>query len=151
MVLVSSLSMRIIPAPGSYSAVPHHEPSDVPASRRRGMSVSREQYHESDGTGTQSTAFETQHLGHIRTHSEASNVSPAVHDPDADETSSLVSKAASRDSVDPFDGVDVASHEGPDSHRHSDVRGLALLPRVEFWQLFLIMGLLSGIGLMTIK
>lgn len=78
-------------------------------------------------------------------------MSPAVHDPDADETSSLVSKAASRDSVDPFDGVDVASHEGPDSHRHSDVRGLALLPRVEFWQLFLIMGLLSGIGLMTIK
>jgi hypothetical protein len=34
---------------------------------------------------------------------------------------------------------------------YPDVRGFALLPKVEFWQLFLTMGLLSGIGLMTIK
>ena len=34
---------------------------------------------------------------------------------------------------------------------HVDIRGFALLPHVEFWQLFLMMGLLTGIGLMTIK
>ena len=34
---------------------------------------------------------------------------------------------------------------------HPDVRGLAMLRFVEFWQLFLTMALLSGIGLMTIK
>ena len=39
---------------------------------------------------------------------------------------------------------------GHDSHG-LDIRGLALLPRVEFWQLFLLLGLLTGIGLMTIK
>lgn len=33
----------------------------------------------------------------------------------------------------------------------ADVRGLAMLPKVEFWQLFLTMALLSGIGLMTIN
>ncbi|BDD60874.1 hypothetical protein MAP00_005964 [Monascus purpureus] len=32
-----------------------------------------------------------------------------------------------------------------------DVRGLAMLPKIEFWQLFLTMALLSGIGLMTIN
>lgn len=34
---------------------------------------------------------------------------------------------------------------------HPDIRGLAMLARVEFWQLFLTMALLSGLGLMTIK
>ncbi|KAJ5225963.1 hypothetical protein N7468_007188 [Penicillium chermesinum] len=34
---------------------------------------------------------------------------------------------------------------------HPDIRGLAMLRHVEFWQLFLTMALLSGIGLMTIN
>jgi MFS family permease len=37
-----------------------------------------------------------------------------------------------------------------ESH-HTDIRGLAMLRKIEFWQLFLSMGLLSGIGLMTIN
>ena len=32
-----------------------------------------------------------------------------------------------------------------------NLRGLALLPHPEFWQLFLMMGLMTGVGLMTIK
>jgi hypothetical protein len=36
------------------------------------------------------------------------------------------------------------------SHR-VDLRGLKLLTNLEFWQLFLIMAILAGIGLMTIK
>jgi hypothetical protein len=36
------------------------------------------------------------------------------------------------------------------SHR-VDIRGLRLLSSLEFWQLFSIMGILAGIGLMTIK
>jgi hypothetical protein len=34
---------------------------------------------------------------------------------------------------------------------HLDIRGFALLPHPEFWQLFLMLGLMTGIGLMTIK
>jgi hypothetical protein len=34
---------------------------------------------------------------------------------------------------------------------HLDIRGFALLPRAEFWLLFLMLGLMTGIGLMTIK
>ncbi|XRM38954.1 hypothetical protein ABZX51_002340 [Aspergillus tubingensis] len=45
---------------------------------------------------------------------------------------------------------DALSDVAPDSP-HPDVRGLAMLPKIEFWQLFLTMALLSGIGLMTIN
>lgn len=38
-----------------------------------------------------------------------------------------------------------------DEHPHLDVRGFALLPHAEFWQLFSMLGLLTGIGLMTIN
>jgi hypothetical protein len=32
-----------------------------------------------------------------------------------------------------------------------DVTGLALLYKIEFWQLWVLMGLLTGVGLMTVK
>jgi hypothetical protein len=61
------------------------------------------------------------------------------------EDSSLLS-----DPGDIIDDDDATSKKS--AHSHSvDVTGLALLPRPDFWQLFLLMGLLSGVGLMTIK
>lgn len=45
-----------------------------------------------------------------------------------------------------------------DSQSHStqrsqwiDVTGLELLSKIEFWQLWILLGLLTGVGLMTIK
>ncbi len=42
-----------------------------------------------------------------------------------------------------------------DNQRHSahslDVRGTAVLKKLEFWQLFVLLGTLGGVGLMTIK
>ena len=64
------------------------------------------------------------------------------------ESSSLISKSSAGDL--PSRGVvDVpdADHDSP----HIDIRGFALLPHAEFWQLFLMLGLMTGIGLMTIK
>ncbi|BCS26567.1 putative MFS transporter [Aspergillus puulaauensis] len=75
---------------------------------------------------------------------------------DIDELSSLVSKTPSRTSQDyfherdPEEDDDGLSDVAPDSHQR-DIRGLAMLNKVEFWQLFLTMALLSGIGLMTIN
>jgi hypothetical protein len=34
---------------------------------------------------------------------------------------------------------------------HVDITGFALLNRPEFWQIWILMGLLTGVGLMTIK
>jgi hypothetical protein len=68
-------------------------------------------------------------------------------DGDSDETSSLLSGPG--DIVDAEDD-DVASQKTHCSHC-LDVTGLSLLYKIEFWQLWIIMGLLTGVGLMTIK
>lgn len=70
---------------------------------------------------------------------------PEVPNTDTDETASLVSRSSSITEL--FqDGKNVNHH----SH-HLDLRGLAMLPTIEFWQLFALLGILTGIGLMTIK
>lgn len=73
----------------------------------------------------------------------------AVDDADdyePDETSSLVSSSSSM----PGDVFVQSSVDMDRSHR-VDVRGWNLFLELDFWQLFCIMGILTGIGLMTIK
>lgn len=67
-------------------------------------------------------------------------------DPEAGETSSLMSR-------DPplADLAHVGSHINIDRSHRLDIRGFTLLRTLDFWQLFIIMGILAGIGLMTIK
>ncbi|KAK4662971.1 hypothetical protein QC763_601500 [Podospora pseudopauciseta] len=67
-------------------------------------------------------------------------------DSDVDETSSLMSKSSSL----PGDVLVQSSVDMDRSHR-VDIRGWRLLSNVDFWQLFTIMGILAGIGLMTIN
>ncbi|KAI6500616.1 hypothetical protein MCOR13_005907 [Pyricularia oryzae] len=66
----------------------------------------------------------------------------------ADETSSLMSRSSTASSL-PGE-VLVQSIDLDRSHR-VDIRGWNLLKNTEFWQLFSIMGILAGIGLMTIN
>jgi hypothetical protein len=68
---------------------------------------------------------------------------------DVDETSSLMSRSSSASSL-PGDVLVTSSVDMDRSHR-VDIRGMKILKNLEFWQLFSIMGILSGIGLMTIK
>jgi hypothetical protein len=65
---------------------------------------------------------------------------------DSDETSSLLSIPG--DIVETED--DAQSHTTQRSQL-IDVTGLALLYKIEFWQQWILMGLLTGVGLMTIK
>lgn len=103
-----------------------------------------------------STTIFSQSAVHSRTHSTASQPQPNENPPDLDELSSLVSKTPPRTSQDYFHEQNAAEDDDglsdvtPDSHQ-PDIRGLAMLRKIEFWQLFLTMALLSGIGLMTIK
>ncbi|MCJ1474448.1 hypothetical protein MMC13_003106 [Lambiella insularis] len=72
-----------------------------------------------------------------------------VPNADTDETSSLMSKSSI--SI-PGDIEEDTNRTDPAAHKtHVDIRGMALLPKLEFWQLFFMMGLLTGIGLMTIN
>lgn len=66
------------------------------------------------------------------------------------ETSSILSSSSSDDNVDPeicsahpVDGV----HNG----HHVDIRGWALIRSVDFWLNWTMLGMMTGIGLMTIK
>ncbi|KAL4978532.1 major facilitator superfamily domain-containing protein [Aspergillus desertorum] len=103
-----------------------------------------------------STTIFSQSTVHSRSHSTASHSQTDGNGPDFDELSSLVSKTPSRTSQEFFDeryaeqDDDGLSDVAPDSHL-PDIRGLAMLRKIEFWQLFLTMALLSGIGLMTIN
>lgn len=64
----------------------------------------------------------------------------------ADETSSLMSSASSAD-----DNILLSTSIDRDRSHRVDIRGMKLLRSLDFWQLFSIMGILAGIGLMTIK
>jgi len=73
---------------------------------------------------------------------------PGTEEADMEETSSLMSTSSS--SSLPGDILVQNSVDLDRSHR-VDIRGWRLLRNVEFWQFFSIMGILAGIGLMTIK
>lgn len=62
-----------------------------------------------------------------------------------DETSSLMSRSAASSAA-----ILGESNVKDRAHR-IDIRGLQMMRLVEFWQLFALMGILTGIGLMTIK
>ncbi|KAJ5584397.1 uncharacterized protein N7459_004197 [Penicillium hispanicum] len=144
---VSIPFLRIF-ASESYSSVPHHGSGESTQSQRmRRPSIATE--NAEDPGLHNSTAFDHDQSAHARTHSTASNHRAGGYQNDNDETSSLVSKNGARPSFDTLDD-DYLDDIAFEVH-HPDIRGVAMLRHVEFWQLFLTMALLSGIGLMTIN
>lgn len=142
---VSIPFLRILPT-DSYSSVPHHGHGD-PSESRRLRRTSASSLPENSDDVHNSTAFEHDQSAHARGQSVVSN--HRGYNGDHDENSSLVSKSDVRPSFDTLDD-DFLDEVAMESH-HTDIRGLAMLKKVEFWQLFLTMALLSGIGLMTIN
>ena len=68
-----------------------------------------------------------------------------------EETSSLLSKSSGSCPGDmSYDEDEAKSTMDHDSH-DVDIRGLALLSHIKFYLLWLLLGLLTGVGLMTIK
>ncbi|EAU38072.1 conserved hypothetical protein [Aspergillus terreus NIH2624] len=158
--LVSIPFLRIITLSDPYIPIGRNRSPGVESRRlRRTRSPDpRSLPHATDEAAAQSsTAFEVRTPAHVRSHSVVSNSHPSSHHKsEHDETSSLVSKT-SRQSLDLFHEHDHDFHDDDDmsdialESPHPDIRGFAMLPTVEFWQLFLTMALLSGIGLMTIN
>ncbi|KAH0538068.1 hypothetical protein FGG08_005330 [Glutinoglossum americanum] len=69
--------------------------------------------------------------------------------PDTEETASLISSSSSN-AGDEICDEGAAKANGDHSH-HLDIRGLGLLLRLEFWNLFALLALLAGVGLMSIN
>lgn len=95
------------------------------------------------GTSNITTTTTTTHHHH---HHSRPSVSGDATEVVADETSSLLSSASGA----PDAAASERNVDGAHVH-HTDIRGLKLLKSLDFWQFFLVMALLAGIGLMTIK
>ncbi|KAI1651379.1 MFS general substrate transporter [Daldinia loculata] len=162
--------LRVLPPHSPYHAVPDTEP---------GMTDSRQLHRTtSDESKTRVARGDPSEPGMFNTTSDTSNNSKMTQDASeqedrdppspkedsravdteeapsgtrdgSDETSSLLSQSTSSSSL-PGEVLVQSSVDMGRSHR-VDIRGLNLLKNIEFWQLFTIMGILSGIGLMTIN
>ena len=100
----------------------------------------------SDEPGKSNSRFLRSSQGNVLNEQDIGAVAPEGVTSQTDESSSLVSSA------DSLEFPDLPPENTVKDHAHRvDIRGLKLLPMVEFWQLFSLMGILTGIGLMTIK
>ncbi|KAF2467353.1 MFS general substrate transporter [Lindgomyces ingoldianus] len=126
LVLVSIPFLHVVDHPSAYSALPTTERP------RRDSNL----LHRTKSNGSK--------------HSSSSIPQPEPtdsdeQDGDADENSSLMSGPGD---IPPED--EARSHSAQNS-QWLDVTGLALLYKIEFWHLWTVMGLLTGVGLMTIN
>lgn len=155
--LISIPFLRIMPPSGPYAPLSSSESRAESRPLRRTKSFEFSSHTgESDEPGTQSSStLEPQPSARGRSQSIVSNTHPPVHNSDAGETSSLVrSSQESANEGHPKHNTDEDDDALSDidmDSPHPDIRGLAMLAKIEFWQLFLTMALLSGLGLMTIK
>ena len=125
--LIGGAFLRVYPESHNYCPVPKRESSTESGLLRLERSKSEESKH--------SRRFDEQ----IGTPAEDSQ------DGMEEETPSLLSSPGPGD--DPGNPKENQEQDSP----HPDVRGFAMLKHVKFYQLFIILGLFTGIGLMTIK
>jgi hypothetical protein len=151
MVFVSWFFLHVI-IPSAYESVPSAERRSFSESNRLHRTKSgesaRSSYKKSDDVGRQIKYLDSTNTVHERASAHSHVSSGEISDDriESTEASSLVSKA----SLLPGD-MGAQSAVDQDQSHHLDIRGLALLPRVDFWSLFILLGLLTGVGLMTIK
>lgn len=144
MVVLGGVFLQVITfhAPHEYSAIEDSGPH-TPVMMKRTKSEEDRQKANEPGTLPESTSID-EVIMHYDPASKGHGTIPAADD----ETSSLLSNPSTAGTGN-FGGEDANSKV--DDSQSTDIRGFALLFRAKFWQLFILLGLLTGIGLMTIK
>ncbi|EKG14099.1 Major facilitator superfamily [Macrophomina phaseolina MS6] len=127
MVFVGTFFLHIVSGSASYTALP--------------VSETRAEQHHLHRTKSKDSNSSTKSY-----YSEAENEVPDPPDNEASESSSLISEPG--DIPPP---KTTANHDDEHHSHRPDISGLRLLRTVECWQLFTVLGLLTGIGLMTIN
>ena len=152
MVLVGAFFLRIVPNSTTYLPIPDVDERSGSDSTLLKRTKSGESRH-GGGRLPHEPGMQPE-LNSL--HEDAPKVPANVNEFDApnhgtEETSSLLSKSSGSAPGDiPYQSEDVKSPVDDDSH-YVDIRGFALLSQMKFYQLWLLLGLLTGIGLMTIK
>ena len=149
MAFVSVAFLRVVPRTQLYAPVSNIEDRRSSNPLRRTKSKDHKAHHLDEEPGTLAThPCASQSLHH---HAKRNSDAADTPDKEPHESSSLVSKSSSSSPGDvPYEenSIEPAAHH--DSH-HPDIRGFALLKQTEFYQLWLLLGILTGVGLMTIK
>ena len=136
----SVLFLRIVPEPAIYSALPSNDHTEANPLRRHKSEERKSVHRLSNESGTQRSS-----LHQVHNHSEDDAEAPSK---DVDQTSSLISSSSLSGNAGPAQD----EQRSPITHNpYLDLRGFAMIRTADFWLLFSQMGLLTGIGLMTIK
>ncbi|GAM34717.1 hypothetical protein TCE0_015f02471 [Talaromyces pinophilus] len=158
MVVVFGLFLRILPPDQPYTAVPERDDD-----ARHQLTYERPEETGRQRTNSASSSLlpssSTQpHLYDAADTAQSNSsgvVKPELEERRDSEVSSLLSKPESLQDSPINDGHGIRSQQSgendEDGSHYSDIRGLALFRKREFWQQFTLMALLSGIGLMTIN
>ncbi|MCJ1471338.1 hypothetical protein MMC07_009986, partial [Pseudocyphellaria aurata] len=150
MCFVGFFFLHVVPHSTSYFAIPTAE--DRRPRESNPMTRSRSGSKRSIGRLSQEPGTQPVMTRESPSHTDPSKADcpeETVHTEGADESSSLLSKSSSTPGDIPFPKDE--NHEIKHNSHYLDVRGLAMLPTIEFWQLFLLLGILTGVGLMTIN
>lgn len=148
LVLIPLFFLRVLP-PQHYSSVPSRDPAFA-ESQLLHRTRSEESKYRADRAYPEEPGMSSSTVPHPEQDGALSQDESGAEAPggvmsQTDETSSLMSRSAAS-SV-----AIVAENNVKDRAHRIDIRGLQMLHLVEFWQLFALMGILTGIGLMTIK
>ena len=140
LVVVGGLFLRVIPHPHDFRSIDRSGPG---ASTLLKHTKSEDERHQSSEPGTQpeSTSPSENPPTDIAIIKEPED--PKFGDT---ETSSLLSKSSG-----PCDVLDINQGAGNDDSHQIDIRGFALLSHTKFYTLWIMLGLMTGVGLMTIK
>ncbi|KAG6366805.1 hypothetical protein INS49_000985 [Diaporthe citri] len=146
--------LRVIPHHGSYQSVAADEdegkvrsdaPFVEPADQESGTAAATPK-NPYDLTSGRTGDGEGEGEGESSTLTTAASSTIVAETDDSDETSSLVSSKGSS-----VAGEVYVQNVDMDRSHLVDIRGWQILRSLEFWQFFAIMGILAGIGLMTIN
>lgn len=160
MVLIPGLFLRVLPPEKPYTAVPEYDSEDRAQFIIEQPQEIGRQRSNSASSPLPSSSSTRPHLTDATDPVWSNSTSAVYPEPeetiDAEEVSPLVSKPKPLQYPHGNNEHTVQPHQSDEdinenrSH-YLDIKGLALLWRLEFWQQFSMMALLSGIGLMTIK
>jgi hypothetical protein len=146
---VSFFFLRVLPHK-HYSSVPAQDSLASTDSNRLHRTKSEDSKHRADQALPEQGMFDFEFThstqGDVLNHKGTGSESAEGVMSETDETASLMSSSTSSNPGD----VPISNLVKDHAHR-VDIRGLKMLPLLEFWQLFSLMGILTGIGLMTIK
>ncbi len=152
-VFVSYFFLAIMPHPALYAALPTRE--DEHSAGADGHAGAKPDHEESGLLAHADSDNGNDRVGEPRG-SRSRSSSVRARSTSQNRADSLPREDPSRQSFHACELHSQQSSTGDEDNQHHsahslDVRGAAVLTKLEFWQLFVLLGTLGGVGLMTIK